>query len=254
MVEFIAKIVAGVLHAAIGMKHKVLRVTAMGHGHVPGVENELCVNARAHGPADDFAAVKVHDGGQIKPAFVRLDIGDVAHPLLIWSGRRRGFGQAIGRDRQIMFAVRGQNSIAFLLPAKDAFLAHEFGDSIAAMVATFLGQLFMDAGAAISLAALFVESGDFSAQAFIFLVALARLGLARGPVVITAAGDIQQIAKVGNGILVFQRVDALEALFGSSERMPNVFFKMSRCWRTRSSSRRREATSEVSSSFVTGVL
>src|SRR5260370_12935309 len=34
----------------------------------------------AHGPADDPAAVEVHDGGQIEPSLIGLDVGDIGEP------------------------------------------------------------------------------------------------------------------------------------------------------------------------------
>jgi len=41
------------------------------------------VVALTHGPADDLAAVEVQDGGQIKPAFLGFNIGDVRRPELV---------------------------------------------------------------------------------------------------------------------------------------------------------------------------
>ena len=69
----------------------------------------------AHGPADDLAAVKVEDGGEIKPAFLSFDIGDVGHPDLVGSGSLGGFGQAVGRDGMVVLAVGGLDAVAPLL-------------------------------------------------------------------------------------------------------------------------------------------
>jgi hypothetical protein len=55
----------------------------MSLSHVPSRQDELGVNVLVHGPAD-ATAVEVHHAGQIKPAFVGVDVGDVADP--IWSG------------------------------------------------------------------------------------------------------------------------------------------------------------------------
>src|SRR5687767_2866897 len=89
-----------------------------------------------------------------------------------------------------------------------------------------------------------------AAQELLFPGAGTGIFLAIDPVVVATARDIQRLAESLNGKVSFQRVDALEPLFGGSERMPNVFFKISRCWRTRSNSRRRAMTSELSSSVV----
>ena len=71
----------------------------------------------AHGPANDLAAVEVKDAGQIKPAFVGFNVGDISYPELVG---RRGLGnlsQAVGRDGLVMVAVGGLNSIAAPLAA-----------------------------------------------------------------------------------------------------------------------------------------
>jgi hypothetical protein len=39
-----------------------------------------------HRPADDLAAVEVHDRGQIKPTLISLDVGDVGEPDLVPRG------------------------------------------------------------------------------------------------------------------------------------------------------------------------
>jgi hypothetical protein len=54
-------------------------------------------------------------------------------------------------------------------------------------------------------------------------------------------------------MLGFQGVDPLEALLGGSERIPKVFFKTSRCWRSNAFSRRNAATSLSSWLCVAGV-
>jgi hypothetical protein len=41
-----------------------------------------------HRPAGDLAAVEVHDRGQIKPALISLNVGDVGEPDPVRRGRR----------------------------------------------------------------------------------------------------------------------------------------------------------------------
>jgi len=86
----LAKIRAGVLAAAIGVKDELRRGLAMNLCHVPGRQDELGIDVFIHGPTDDPAAEEVHDGGQIEPAFLGTDVGDVADPDLI--GRAVGPG------------------------------------------------------------------------------------------------------------------------------------------------------------------
>ena len=47
---------------------------------VLGVMNR---HPRGHRPANHCAGVQVHDHRQIQPAFARIQIGDVARPLLV---------------------------------------------------------------------------------------------------------------------------------------------------------------------------
>ena len=60
-----------------------------------------------HRPADDPAAVQVHDGGQIEPALISLDVGDVGQPDSV----RRGGGEVpleqIRGYREVVAAVGG---------------------------------------------------------------------------------------------------------------------------------------------------
>jgi hypothetical protein len=93
-----------------------------------------------------------------------------------------------------------------------------------------LSQDHLDARAAVGLAAVLMDLGNLLEQARIFLGAWAGSGLAVEPVVIAAGGDFQGLAERANGMVGFHRVNPLKPLLGDSERMPNVFFKISRCW------------------------
>jgi len=96
--EGLTIIAAGVLNAAIGVEEQLGWGTAMQQGHGQSIENQSGVNALAHGPTDDFAAVEVQDGREVKPAFPGLNIGDVGHPELIGGGRLGGRCQTIGSN------------------------------------------------------------------------------------------------------------------------------------------------------------
>src|ERR1700678_2533864 len=98
---------------------------------------------------------------------------------------------------------------------------------------------FLNAWAAVGLAAVLMHLDNLLGQPLVFLGAWAGLGLAGEPVVIAAGGDFQGFAQRTKGMLGFHRVNPLKPLDGGSERMPKVFFKISRCWRRYSISRRR---------------
>src|ERR1039458_2383180 len=99
---------------------------------------------------------------------------------------------------------------------------------MAAISVAGLAQRFLNAGAAVGLAALLMTLADLLGQAPIFQGARAGLGWVVGPVVIAAGGDFQGFAERADGVLGFHRVNPLKTLDGGSERMPKVFFKISR--------------------------
>src|SRR5208283_1797404 len=102
---------------------------------------------------------------------------------------------------------------------------------MATMSAASVAQCLLNARAAIGLAAGLMDLDNLLDQPGIFPGARSGLGLAVGPVVITAGGNFQSFAERTDRMLGFHRVDPLKPLVGGSERMPKVFFKMSRCWR-----------------------
>ena len=131
-----------------------------------------------------------------------------------------------------MVAVGRLDAIAAFLAAAQALLLHEAGDAIASVAASFFAQLFLDARAAIGLAALGMNLVDLLGQRLIFHGARAGTGTPPLPVVIAAGGNFQVQAERQDGMIVFHRVDPFIAFGDGSERMPNVFFKMSHCSRT----------------------
>ena len=99
------------------------------------------------------------------------------------------------------------------------------------MSVTGPAQLHLNAGAAVSLPTVLMEADDVRQELRILPGAGARLGLAVAPVIIATGRDLQGLAQRANGMLGFHRVNPLIPLVGASERMPKVFFRISRCWR-----------------------
>ena len=79
----------------------------MSLSHVPGRQDELGVNVLVHGPTDKATAVEVHNAGQIEPAFVGANVGNVADPDLVGSSGGGQLGQAIRSNRLVMVAIGG---------------------------------------------------------------------------------------------------------------------------------------------------
>jgi hypothetical protein len=114
---------------------------------------------------------------------------------------------------------------------------HEASDAIASVLEAGLAQLVGDARAAVGFAALNVEGFDLLSQELIFLGPFARLQLPFLPVIITTERDFKELSEHPHRMIGFHRVDPLVALAGGSERMPKVFFRMSRCSLSRRISR-----------------
>src|SRR5229473_8192668 len=105
-----------------------------------------------HRPADDLAAVEVHDRGQIEPALISLDVGDVGEPDPV----RRGGGEVpleqIRGDREVVTAVGGAHPPWPRHDGPDAVTAHQSFDTTAAHPTALGPQLGMDARTAIAFA------------------------------------------------------------------------------------------------------
>src|SRR4029077_18327333 len=103
-----------------------------------------------HRPADDLAAVEIHEHGQIEPALIGLDVGDVGEPDLV---RRGGDEVALeqGRgDREVLTAGGEARPSWPGHDGPDAVAAHQSLDAAAARPAALSPQLGMDARAAVA--------------------------------------------------------------------------------------------------------
>jgi hypothetical protein len=104
-------------------------------------------------------------------------------------------------------------------------------------------QARLDPRGTVGATAILVDVADLGFELLVLLLALARVGLPSAPSVIPARGNPKGLTQLPDGMRAFQGVDPLVALFGPSERIPNVFFKMSRCCRSSAFSRRSAANS-----------
>src|SRR5207248_11739975 len=83
--QSVTEVRASVLAAAVGVENQRGNRLAMRQRHVPGPEDQWGVNVLVHGPADNTTAVAVHNAGQVEPAFLGVDVGDVTDPDLVGS-------------------------------------------------------------------------------------------------------------------------------------------------------------------------
>ena len=63
-------------------------------------------------------AVKVQNGGHVKPAFFGLNVGDISDPDLVGRSSLWGLGQAVGGNGLVMVAVSGLNAVAAFLTTR----------------------------------------------------------------------------------------------------------------------------------------
>src|SRR5204863_2070863 len=144
-----ATIVArGILDASIGVMHETSRWPPCLYGHPQGCQRKLSAQMIAHGPADDPTAVQVHDGGEVEPALIGLDVGDVGEPYLIWCGSGEAALQQVRGDRQVVTAISRLHPSWPGHDGANAVSAHQSLNASAACPASLGSQRGMDAGAA----------------------------------------------------------------------------------------------------------
>src|ERR1700757_4382091 len=85
-----------------------------------------------HRPADDLAAVEVHDRGQIKPALISLDVGDVGEPDPVGPGGDEVALEQVRGDREVVTAVGGAHPPWPRHDGPDTVAAHQSLDATAA--------------------------------------------------------------------------------------------------------------------------
>src|SRR5882724_2198237 len=133
-----------------------------------------------------------------------------------------------------MIAISSPNAVTVFLATAKVVLFHEAGDAITTMLEAGFAQLRSDAWAAVGFAALAMNGFDLARQDLIFLGPFTRLQSPFLPIVVAATRHFQELAQQEHRMMGFHRVDPLVTLAGGSERMPKVFFRMSRCsfkWR-----------------------
>ena len=74
----------GVLDAPVTVKDESLGWLAAAYRHVEGFQSQGSVDALRKGIAHNFSGTQVLDDVQVEPAFPGGDVGDIAHPGLIW--------------------------------------------------------------------------------------------------------------------------------------------------------------------------
>ena len=117
-----------------------------------------------------------------------------------------------------------------LLVGREAVFAPEPRHPVLAAAMAALVQRLRHARAAVAAPVLDKDRSDVSDQTPILLAALTRSLLPVGEE--AASGQLQGLGHRGDGIFAFHLFHQRVACGGiSADKMPNAFFKMSRCWR-----------------------
>src|SRR5512146_2121346 len=118
----------------------------------------------AHGPADDLAAVEVHDRGQVQPALTSWNVSDVGKPDAVWRRSHEVAVEKVEGDRQVVTAVGRSHPSRLHHDGADAIAAHQSLDPAPAGAAALTTQGGMDTGAAITPAAVAMNTNDLGQQ------------------------------------------------------------------------------------------
>ncbi len=115
----------------------------MHQGHRQGRGYQLGTQVMREGPSDDSPTVQIHDHGQIQPAFLGCDVGDIAHPNLIAPGGFRQLGKPVRSDRFIMEAIGRLRPVTPLRSATQPELAPNPIDPFPAVLVPSISKLCM---------------------------------------------------------------------------------------------------------------
>src|SRR6267378_1119153 len=179
-----------------------------------------------HRPADDLAAVQVHDGGQIEPALNSLDISDVGEPDLVQRGGAEVPLEQVRGDREVVTAVGGAHPPWPRHDGPDPVTAHQSLDATAARPAALGPQLGMDARAAIASARLAVDPFDVVDERTIGYGSPALR--ARAPGIITGRRDSEYLAQDRHRVVSAAIFDEAESHVRVPAKIAIDFFKNSR--------------------------
>ncbi len=110
---------AAILAAPVAMEYQTGWWPATPSRHGQRVLDQAGLHVRLQAPAHHVAAEQVDDGGQVQPAFVGLDVGDVATPELVGASglkRRCTRSGATGRLWRLSVVTTNLRFVLALMP------------------------------------------------------------------------------------------------------------------------------------------
>ena len=160
--------------------------------HLQGIERQVGPQRARRLPADHEARADIHDEGDVDPAAVGLDVGQVGHPQAIRRRRPELAGDQIERPVARLVADRGPDARLAADHASQAELAHEPLDRAAGDRDPLALELRPDLVGAVHLAVLVPDPPDRDLQDLVSSPARRRRPADRG--VVAARGDLQHPA------------------------------------------------------------
>ena len=103
--------IGGILAAAITVVDKTNERSLTGHCVLESRRGQFSEHVLPADVSDAAARTAIEGKGQIKPALLGLDVGDIALPELAWAIRRRHLCQPVFRDLVIMATLGGAEGI-----------------------------------------------------------------------------------------------------------------------------------------------
>ncbi len=199
--EQFAVVTAGILYTATGMVDQPRRRPAVADRHLQRILAQGALQTLGHRPADDLHRGQILDGGEVEPAFVGWDVGDVSEPDRIGRGGFEVAVEQIGRDRMGVAAVGGDRRPPPASWRTNAVLSHELSDSALRDAKAAGLQLGMDPRHAVAPLALSEDLPDLGPEPVTTGSALSSLW-GRTPLgVEPAVSDAQDPTHEPNGVL-----------------------------------------------------
>src|SRR6266851_35259 len=188
-----------------------------------------------HRPADDPAAVQVHDGGQIEPSLIGLDVGDIGEPDPVRRGGDEVPTEQVRGDREVVPTVGGTHPPRPRHDGANAMTAHQALDPTTACPAALNLQLDMDTRATITSVVVAMDPLDVVQEVTISGGSPALR--ARAPGIIAGRRGTEYAAHDRHRVVGAAIFDEAVSHVRTPAKIAIDFFKMSRSMRNRSFSR-----------------
>lgn len=229
LVQQVGKRFTGILNATIRMEQQLVGnrsfcTSLVKRGHT-GVS---CTQVSRQRPPYGLAIPQIHDRGQIDPALLGGQIGDVTHPDFPDTVRSKPTVQQVRGYRTAVFGVGRSNPLASD-PAGNVHRPHQPCNPRTTDPAVLTYQFPVDPRGAIGSARTVPDLKDLSTKAVVLY--RARTHRSVSPAVIPTTADSEYLGHLLNGIQVLMISHKLIDYPFFLEKMPMAFFRISRSMR-----------------------